>query len=130
MKTGLHRQKCASARRSVSTSTRARKKKKRTDQLSVNRPVVRGERDGRPPRFGCAGGPQQPYLGFHGAESRRQAQIFAIIFCLALTQKRQHGRGDAYARIDDEFASDSVVFIGKHEIVGRFGLEGGRVGCR
>ena len=89
----------------------------------MNRPVVRGERDGRTP---YAGGRQQPYLSIHGAVSRRQAEIFVIIFCFVLAQTRQHRRRDAYARIDDEFAFDSVLFIGEREKVGRFGLEGGR----
>ena len=89
----------------------------------MNRPVVRGERDGRTP---YAGGPQKPYLGIHGVVSRRQTEIFAIIFCFVIAQRRQHGRRDAYARIDDEFAFDGVLFIGEREKVGRFGLEGGR----
>ena len=83
MKTELHRRKCASVRRAADTATRA-KKKKRTDQLSVNRSVVRGERVVVRRGLGALGDPRSHISAFMGLH----LEIFAIAFCFALAQKR------------------------------------------
>jgi hypothetical protein len=99
----------------------------RTHHLGPNRPVARGERERRPPQFATGGRrPQQPYLGVHGAVFRCQTQIVAIGFCGVCVERREHGRGDAQARVDDELAFDGVALVGEREKVGRFGFEGGR----
>ena len=54
--------------------------KRETDHCGLDRPVIRGERDGRTSVLGTSLGPDQPYVGVHRAGFGPQTQILALLF--------------------------------------------------